>query len=194
MRGLQLPSGRRVILSDTVGFISQLPHELVEAFRATLEEVSEADVILHVRDAAHPETAAQRSDVAKVLDDMVADGTLDAAWPDRTIEVLNKADLLGGVAEVPVRDGAVAVSAITGEGLEPLKALIDSRIAQGMDLADYDIPAQDGASMAWLYEHGEVVERRDDDDAVHMKVRLLPADRARFEAARVGRRAPVVPL
>ncbi len=105
MRGLRLPSGRRVILSDTVGFISQLPHELVEAFRATLEEVSEADVILHVRDAAHPETAAQRGDVIKVLDDMVADGTLDAAWPDRTIEVLNKADLLGGVAEVPLRDG-----------------------------------------------------------------------------------------
>jgi GTPase len=181
MRGLQLPSGRRVILSDTVGFISQLPHELVEAFRATLEEVSEADVILHVRDAAHPETAAQRNDVAKVLDDMVADGTLDAAWPDRTIEVLNKADLLGGVAEVPVRDEAVAVSAITGEGLEALKAVIDLRIARGMDVADYDIPPQDGASMAWLYQHGEVVERHDDTAVVHMKVRLLPADRARFE-------------
>ncbi len=181
MRGLQLPSGRRVILSDTVGFISQLPHELVEAFRATLEEVSEADVILHIRDAAHPETAAQRNDVAKVLDDMVADGTLDAAWPDRTIEVLNKADLLGGVAEVPVRDEAVAVSAITGEGLEALKAAIDLRIAQGMDVADYDIPLQDGASMAWLYQHGEVVERHDDDAAVHMRVRLLPADRARFD-------------
>ncbi len=126
MRGLRLPSGRRVILSDTVGFISQLPHELVEAFRATLEEVSEADVILHVRDAAHPETAAQRGDVIKVLDDMVADGTLDPSWPDRTIEVLNKADLLGGVAEIPLREGAVAVSAITGEGLEALKAAIDT--------------------------------------------------------------------
>ena len=181
MRGLGLPSGRRVILSDTVGFISQLPHELVEAFRATLEEVSEADVILHVRDAAHPESMAQRGDVIKVLDDMVADGTLAAAWPDRTIEVLNKADLLGGVAEVPLREGAVAVSAITGEGLEALKAAIDLRIAQGMELADYDIPPQDGARMAWLYQHGEVVERHDDESAVHMKVRLLPADRARFE-------------
>jgi GTP-binding protein HflX len=181
MRGLRLPTGRRVILSDTVGFISQLPHELVEAFRATLEEVSEADVILHVRDAAHPETAAQRGDVIKVLDDMVADGTLDAAWPDRTIEVLNKADLLGGVAEVSVREGAVAVSAITGEGLEALKAVIDLRIAQGMEVAEYDIPPQDGARMAWLYQHGEVVERHDDDVAIHMRVRLLPADRARFE-------------
>jgi GTP-binding protein HflX len=181
MRGLQLSSGRRVILSDTVGFISQLPHELVEAFRATLEEVSEADVILHVRDAAHPETVAQRGDVIKVLDDMVADGTLDPSWPDRMIEVLNKADLLGGVSEVPLREGAVAVSAITGEGLEALKAAIDVRIAEGMEVADYDIPPQDGARMAWLYQHGEVVERSDDDAAVHMKVRLLPADRARFE-------------
>ena len=181
MRGLKLPSGRRVILSDTVGFISQLPHELVEAFRATLEEVSEADVILHVRDAAHPETTAQRGDVIKVLDDMVADGTLDPGWPDRTIEVLNKADLLGGVSEIPLREGAVAVSAITGEGLETLKTAIDMRIAQGMEVADYDIPPQDGARMAWLYQHGEVVERYDDEAAVHMKVRLLPADRARFE-------------
>ena len=181
MRGLKLPSGRRVILSDTVGFISQLPHELVEAFRATLEEVSEADIILHVRDAAHPETTAQRNDVIKVLDDMVADGTLDADWPDRMIEVLNKADLLGGIAEVPAREGAIAVSAITGEGLEALKEAIDFRIAQGMEVVDYDVPTYDGARVAWLYQHGEVVERYDDDAAVHMKVRLLPADRARFE-------------
>jgi GTP-binding protein HflX len=181
MRGLRLPSGRRVILSDTVGFISELPHELVEAFRATLEEVSEADVILHVRDAAHPETIAQRGDVTKVLDDMVADGTLDPDWPERTVEVLNKADLLGGAVHVPLREGAVAASALTGEGLEALKAAIDQRIAEGMELADYDIPPQDGARLAWLYEHGEVVQRSDDDAAVHMKVRLLPADRARFE-------------
>ena len=181
MRGLRLPSGRRVILSDTVGFISELPHELVEAFRATLEEVSEADVILHVRDAAHPETVAQRSDVMKVLDDMVADGTLDPGWPDRTIEVLNKADLLGGVSEVALRPGSVAVSAITGEGLEALEAAIDARVAEGMELLAYDIPPYDGARLAWLYQHGEVIERQDEEDAVHMRVRLLPADRARFE-------------
>jgi GTP-binding protein HflX len=181
MRGLQLPSGRRVILSDTVGFISELPHELVEAFRATLEEVAEADVILHVRDAAHPETMAQRGDVIRVLDDMVSDGTLDPAWPERTIEVLNKADLLGGTAQVPLRDGAVAVSAITGEGLDALKAAIDDRIAGGMEVTDYNIPPHDGARLAWLYEHGEVLDRQDQEDAVHMTVRLLPADRARFE-------------
>jgi GTP-binding protein HflX len=181
MRGLRLPTGRRVILSDTVGFISELPHELVEAFRATLEEVAEADVILHVRDAAHPDSVAQRADVAAVLDGMVADGTLDPSWPNRTIEVLNKADLLGGVAEVQVRPGAVAVSAITGEGLHPLLAAIDERIAEGMETASYDIPPEDGARLAWLYQHGEVLDRQDDDAAVHMRVRLLPADRARFE-------------
>ena len=164
-----------------MGFISELPHELVAAFRATLEEVAEADVILHVRDAAHPDSAAQRADVVAVLEDMVADGALDADWPSRTIEVLNKADLMGGVAFVPERAGAVAVSAITGEGLPALKAAIDARIAAGMELADYEIPSQDGARLAWLYQHGEVVDRHDADAAVHVTVRLLPADRARFE-------------
>jgi GTP-binding protein HflX len=181
MRGLRLPSGRRVILSDTVGFISELPHELVAAFRATLEEVAEADIILHVRDAAHPDSGSQRADVVAVLEDMVNDGALDPSWPTRTIEVLNKADLLGGVDEVPVRPGAVAVSAITGDGLASLKAVIDVRIAEGMELADYAIPADDGARLAWLYEHGEVIGRQDDEEAVYVKVRLLPADRARFE-------------
>jgi GTP-binding protein HflX len=181
MRGLRLPSGRRVILSDTVGFISELPHELVEAFRATLEEVAEADVILHVRDAAHPDTQAQRADVVRVLDDMVKDGALDADWPSRTIEVLNKADLLGGTAQVPLRAGAVAVSAMTGEGLADLRDAIDTRISEGMQTAAYTLPPADGARIAWLYQHGEVLDRQDEDAAVHLRVRLLPADRARFE-------------
>jgi GTP-binding protein HflX len=181
MRGTLLPSGRRAILSDTVGFISELPHELVAAFRATLEEVAEADVILHVRDAAHPDSAAQRADVVAVLEDMVADGALDADWPSRTIEVLNKADLMGGVAFVPSRSGAVAVSAITGEGLAALEAAIDARIAAAMEVADYAIPLGDGARLAWLYRHGEVVDRHDADAETRVTVRLLPADRARFE-------------
>jgi len=181
MRGLGLPSGRRVILSDTVGFISELPHELVAAFRATLEEVAAADIILHVRDAAHPETASQRGDVIRVLDDMVTEGTLDSAWRERTIEVLNKADLLGGVDQVPARTGAVVVSAMTGEGIPDLLAAIETRIAAGMELADYTLPPQDGARLAWLYQHGEVMERHDDESAVRVRVRLLPADRARFE-------------
>ncbi len=183
MRGLRLPSGRSIILSDTVGFISELPTELVAAFRATLEEVAQADVILHVRDAAHPDMAAQRADVLAVLDGMVHDSMLGADWPSRTIEVLNKADLLGGVAHVPARAGAVAVSAITGEGLAALLAAIDSRLAAGMEVADYAIPATDGARLAWLYAHGEVIDRSDDEAAIRLRVRLRPADRARFEGA-----------
>ncbi len=181
MRGLVLPSGRRVILSDTVGFISELPTELVAAFRATLEEVAEADVILHVRDAAHPDSAAQRGDVVAVLDGMAADGTLDAGWPDRATEVLNKADLLGGTASVSPRDGAVAVSAITGEGLNELRAAIDRQLAGAMVSVEYRLPVDDGAAVAWLYAHGEVVNRHDAEDAVVLSVLLLPADRARFE-------------
>ena len=181
MRGLRLPSGRRIILSDTVGFISDLPTELVAAFRATLEEVAEADVILHVRDAAHPDSTAQRADVLAVLEGMARDGTLDADFAGRTIEVLNKADLLGGADALPAKPGSVAVSAVTGEGLGALAAALDTRIAAGMEQADYAIPHTDGARLAWLYEHGEVVGRTEDEAAAHVTVRLLPADRARFE-------------
>jgi GTP-binding protein HflX len=182
MRGLRLPSGRRVILSDTVGFISELPHELVEAFRATLEEVSEADIILHVRDAAHPDSTSQQADVIGVLTEMERDGTLDPGWPSRVIEVMNKADLMGGVSAVPVRQGSVAVSAITGEGLGALADAIDRRIAGGMETAAYDIAPSDGARLAWLYQHGEVTDRHDDAESVHVTVRLSSTDRARFES------------
>ena len=181
MRGLTLPSGRRAILSDTVGFISELPTELVAAFRATLEEVSEADIILHVRDASHPDTLSQRADVEAVLQGLVQDGTLDPDWRLRTIEVLNKADLLGGIRNVTVKSGGIAVSAITGEGLDALMQMIDARIAAAMEVIDYAIPAADGAKLAWLYQHGEVISRTDDDELVRVQVRLLPADRARFE-------------
>jgi GTP-binding protein HflX len=181
MRGLSLPSGRRVILSDTVGFISDLPTELVEAFRATLEEVAEADVILHVRDAAHPDSEAQRADVLGVLAGMARDGTLDDGYEGRVIEVLNKADLVGGVDAVPRRMGAVAVSALTGEGFGGLLAALEARFAAGMEEVGYEIPHGQGGRLAWLYAHGEVVSRDDRDEGVGVVVRLLPADRKRFE-------------
>ena len=180
MRGIQLPSGRRAILSDTVGFISDLPTELVAAFRATLEEVAEASVILHVRDAAHPDSAAQRADVVAVLESLAADGTLATDWPERTVEVLNKADLLGGVDAVQARPGAVVVSAITREGVPGLMGALDARIMAGMETADYTLRPDDGAALAWLYENGDVVTRADGDDGIRVTVRLLPADRARF--------------
>ncbi|MCQ4159147.1 GTPase HflX [Roseomonas sp. GC11] len=187
MRAIRLPSGRTVILSDTVGFISDLPTQLIEAFRATLEEVAAADIILHVRDVAHPDTTAQRNDVVGVLTEMAggAHATLDENWPARTIEVLNKADLLGGTAEVPgVNDaGSVAVSALTGEGLDALRAALDARMAAGMEVAEYSLPPSDGARIAWLYQHGEVLAREDAEDAVRLTVRLSPANRARFEQA-----------
>jgi GTP-binding protein HflX len=181
MRGLDLPSGRRAILSDTVGFISALPTELIAAFRATLEEVAEADIILHVRDAAHPDSQAQRADVIAVLDGMVEDGTLDAEWRHRSLEVLNKADLLGGVAQVGARAGEIVVSATTAEGLPMLRTAIDARLSAGTVTAGYDIPTEDGARLAWLYGHGEVIGRQDSDDSIHVTVRLSPDDRARFE-------------
>ena len=183
MRAIRLPSGRTVILSDTVGFISELPTQLVEAFRATLEEVAAADIILHVRDAAHPDSAAQRADVLGVLREMAEgpDAPLDADWPSRIVEVLNKADLMGGVNAVPHLEGTIAVSALTGDGLEQLREALDERLAAGMETAEYRLSPSDGAGIAWLYEHGEVLSREDAEEAVRLKVRLSPADRARFE-------------
>ena len=182
MRAIRLPSGRTCILSDTVGFISDLPTQLVEAFRATLEEVAAADIILHVRDIAHPDSAAQRADVLGVMEEMAEDGTLEEGWQDRVVEVLNKADLLGGIEAVSRRaPGAVPVSALTGEGLEELRRAIDARLSAGMETIEVAVPTSDGASLAWLYQHGEVLDRRDSDDVIRLTVRLAPADRARFE-------------
>jgi GTP-binding protein HflX len=188
MRGIRLPSGRRAILSDTVGFISDLPTQLVEAFRATLEEVASADVILHVRDVAHPDTSAQRNDVLGVLRELATGphAALDEGWESRVVEVLNKADLLGGIGAVPGLNGsdgtsAVAVSALTGEGLDDLRAALDARLSAGLEMVDYAIPAGDGARLAWLYRHGEVVARDDAEGDVRVTVRLTAADRARFE-------------
>ncbi|WP_025814019.1 HflX GTPase family protein, partial [Komagataeibacter kakiaceti] len=181
MRSIQLPSGRRVILSDTVGFISDLPTELIAAFRATLEEVAEADIILHVRDVAHPDSASQRDDVIEVLEGMARNGTIEPDWQSRVIEVLNKADLVGGRDAVGARPGNVVISAITGDGLPDLLAAIDERMTRTMEVAAYRVPLAQGAAMAWLYEHGEVTERTDGEDGAEMTVRLSPANRARFE-------------
>ena len=181
MRAIRLPSGRTIILSDTVGFISELPTQLVEAFRATLEEVAAADIILHVRDVAHPDSAAQRADVVKVLAEMAegADAALDEAWESRVIEVLNKTDLLP--EPPPDTETSVAISALTGQGLDALRALLDRRLAAGLLTEAFTLAPEDGAAIAWLYEHGEVLDRRDAEDAVHLSVRMTPANRARFD-------------
>ncbi|MDR3439465.1 GTPase HflX [Telmatospirillum sp.] len=184
MRGLTLPSGHSVILSDTVGFVSDLPHELVAAFRATLEEVLEADVVVHVRDVAHPDCEAQRADVETVLRELGIGETVDRGL----VEALNKIDLLSeaGLEMVTNQVGrnplAVALSSITGAGLPDFLALLDKTLAAERRMIDVDISLTDGASIAWLYQHGEVVYREDDELAAHMTVRLDPADAARFES------------
>lgn len=179
MRLIDLPSGRRAILSDTVGFISELPTELIAAFRATLEEVAGADLILHVRDAAHPDSTAQYEDVLAVLDGMAATGMLDQDWRTSSIDVLNKIDLLEQPLNMPPE--ALAVSALTGAGLDRLRDAIDARLGETLTSVSYQIPAQDGARLAYLYRHGEIIQRDDLGDLINITVRLSPEDRARFE-------------
>ena len=151
-----------MILSDTVGFISDLPHELVAAFRATLEEVAEADIILHVRDVAHPDTASQRADVVAVLDSMVTDGTIDADWRTRCIEVLNKADLLGGVAALPFEARPATPSRCRrspARGWTRWRRRSTRGSPPAWRRRTTRSRTSDGARLAWLYQHGEVLDR-----------------------------------
>ncbi|WP_281277390.1 GTPase [Hankyongella ginsenosidimutans] len=183
MRAVRLGGERMVILSDTVGFIADLPTQLVAAFRATLEEVIEADVIVHVRDIAHPDTEAQRSDVLAVL------AALDIGGPDSApmIEVLNKADLLPEAqravlaAQVARRKDQVLASALTGDGVPDLIRRVDTLLAEHARLYDLTLAAADGERLAWLYRHGDVLRRDDDSEGhVRLSVRLSPENHARF--------------
>jgi GTP-binding protein HflX len=192
MRRVVLEPGREIILSDTVGFISDLPTDLVAAFRATLEEVTEADLIVHVRDVSHPESEAQKADVEAVLRGLgIEEMRLDAM-----IEVLNKIDLLDGDAKTSVlakaarNPGAVAASALTGEGCDDLLALLAGRLAADERAVHLSVPLSDGAGLAWLYERGQVLEREDDERAAHVLVRLDPADLARFRRRHAPAPAP----
>lgn len=187
MREIRLPSGREAIMSDTVGFISDLPHELVSAFRATLEEVTDADVIVHVRDAAHDETDAQKRDVLAVLAELGIDGDTEGAL----IEVLNKVDLLDdeerSVLENRVRrsnQNLVAVSARTGAGCNELLGAIETRLSRDRQEISVSIPWEQGALLAWLYETGVIIDRQDTEDTVELTVQLDPADVLRFEQRR----------
>ena len=182
MRRVRLPSGLEIILSDTVGFISELPHDLVAAFRATLEEVTEADLVLHVRDIAHPDSEAQREDVEAILDDLGLGERLD----ERAIEVLNKIDLLDTESRMVLRNqvargnGRVPASALNGEGLPELLLAIDRHLAKSARTVTLSVALEDGAAIAWLYDHGQVLARRDDARCAHLRVDLDPADFARF--------------
>jgi GTP-binding protein HflX len=189
MRKVRIASGAEVILSDTVGFISDLPTDLVAAFRATLEEVAEADMIVHVRDIAHPDSEAQCRDVERVLSELGLEDRLAGGM----IEVLNKIDLLDResrdvlAARTARHADQVLVSAVTGEGLEDLLALLAQRMAEGKNVVELSVPHDDGAALAWLYDHGEVLSRRDDEHFAHLQVSLDAADLARFRRHHPGR-------
>ena len=188
MRVIQLPHGRKIILSDTVGFISDLPTSLIAAFRATLEEVLSADVILHVRDVAHADSDAQAEDVNRVL----AELGIDDLRRSRIVEVWNKLDLLPPEeraqreAQATRKQGCVLVSAITGEGLAPLLELIEGRLGAEDTIYEILLHAEDGQGQAWLHDRGEVLSRRSyQDGRVLMKVRLA-ADKAGQAQSRFG--------
>ena len=186
MRAIRLPGFERAILSDTVGFVSDLPTQLVAAFRATLEEVLEADVIVHVRDIAHPDSEAERADVLRVLASLgVAEG--EGAAP--VIEAWNKADLLQPheralVAQATaVRPDVALVSALDGDGVDALLAHITALLQRGTRVQDIELGPADGARAAWLHAHGEVLARADGDDgSARLSVRLSAIARARFDA------------
>ena len=189
-RAVALPHGLKVVLSDTVGFISDLPTQLVAAFRATLEDVISAEIILHIRDIANPDTEAQELDVKSVLADLGISGAAEK----RIIEVWNKADLLPAaearrLKEVAARRGEgapVLVSALTGKGVKELLAEIERRLAEGRETMDVVLEAGDGAGLAWLYENAEVLSRRNGRTGkVTLKIRAGKSD-----IGRISRRFP----
>jgi GTP-binding protein HflX len=173
--------GMEVILSDTVGFISELPTTLIAAFRATLEDVLVADVILHVRDMSHGDAEAQGEDVAAIL----ADLGVDAGDHRRVVEVWNKADLLSDDSRACLAnqldgreqgEAPVLVSALTGEGLDRLSTAISRRLTRGRLLYDVTVAAHDGEGLSWLYDQGEVLDRRQEKDgASRIALRVPPA-------------------
>jgi GTPase len=180
MREIALPGFDKAILSDTVGFISDLPTQLVAAFRATLEEVVSADLILHVRDISHPDSDAQRADVEQVLGDIGAGEAV-------RIEAWNKVDLLSNEeagrvrAEVARREDVAVLSALSGDGVEPLLDLAALRLRKGAELRTIAVPAGDGGAIAWLHAHGEVVAQETTDLETIFEVRLSDRDWARFQ-------------
>jgi len=190
LRAVSLPHGARVILSDTVGFISDLPTMLVAAFRATLEEVIEADVILHVRDMSHADAGAQSSDVERVL------GELGIKPTDRRlIEVWNKVDQLDGEARErlanlaerqPAERRPVLVSAVTGEGFGRLNEAIEARLSETKQTFRVSVDASDGARLSWLYRHAEVLSKVLDQDGRMTVTVRADADKAARVRAKFG--------
>ena len=180
LRQISLPGLDKAILSDTVGFVSDLPTQLVAAFKATLEEVVSADLLVHVRDVAHPDTEAQRADVESVLEEI----GVDPATP--RFEAWNKLDLLDDerraelLAAAERRTDVLAISALTGEGIDDLSVRVAAKLTAGHRRYHLTLDAADGAGLAWLHAHGEVVRQETEGLESHVEVRLDPADYERF--------------
>ena len=187
MRQISLPGIDKAILSDTVGFVSDLPTQLVAAFRATLEEVTTADLIVHVRDVAHPDSAAQADDVAHVLEEIGARGE-DGAGGAPLIEAWNKVDAIDDeqrtllLNEAARRDDVVPISAITGEGVDALREAMAARVTAGAQLYQLSLDVADGASLAWLHEHGRVIDETVEGERMVIEVCLSDAVHDRFVA------------
>jgi len=191
MRQITLPGIDKAILSDTVGFVSDLPTQLVAAFRATLEEVTGADIILHVRDIAHGDSEAQAADVLAVLGEIgvgprAPEGEGLEGAP--IIEVWNKIDMLDAEARAAIeaeaarRDDVVISSALSGEGVDGLRRAVSDRLSTGKRVRTLTVPLGDGAALAWLHANGEVIGEEVEGEHMIVDVRLSDRDLARFEA------------
>ncbi len=184
MRQISLPGIDKAILSDTVGFVSDLPTQLVAAFRATLEEVTAADLILHVRDIAHPDSEAQARDVTSVL----AEIGIEPGKGAPILEIWNKIDLLpedeiaSVSAQAERRDDVIPVSALSGEGVEQLGRTVADKLSHGRKRYSVTVDIADGASIAWLHSHGEVLATEEQEGALLFDVRLSDADWDRFQS------------
>lgn len=182
MRKIKLPSGRDVILSDTVGFISDLPHELIMAFRATLEEVLSADLVIHIRDAFSPNSKEQKADVLKVLESL---GFIDFEKSAKYIEVLNKIDLFDEVSKkeflAKQKVGLVGLSAISGEGCDRLLKLIDDKISVGFEVCEFELNVVEGKKIAWLHANSDVISCKANEDKMHFKVKISQENLSKFK-------------
>ncbi len=188
MRATSLPGIDKAILSDTVGFVSDLPTQLVAAFRATLEEVLSADLVVHVRDIAHPDSELQRDDVMTVLGELGMD--FDCEDAAAYIEVLNKIDLVDDperraeIVDLAAHGDAAIVSATTGEGVAALRTLMASALTALSPEYRLSIPATDGRARAWLHQNGEVLDETSNaDGTLVVNVRMSRADHARFTSS-----------
>ena len=184
MRDINLPGFDKVILSDTVGFVSDLPTELIAAFRATLEEVRSADLLVHVRNMAHPDREAQRDDVEDVLQSL---DLADEGAPPR-IEAWNKVDLLDPeerdrlFEEALRREDVIPLSALTGQGLDALRECMAHKLRSGEQVHQIRVAAGEGGKIAWLHSRGDVIEQHVDHDEIALSVRLSPDNWARYQA------------